>query len=71
MGKAFTQIDLNRAKTISHKWKVTEASALLYFQDKKWTRKAISAEVEEAGNEIVFHLKGGDFVTLEKGVTIP
>ena len=67
MGKSFTNIDLNKAKTISRPWEVTEASALLYFHDKKWTRKAVSAEVEEAGNEIVFHLKGGDFVTLEKG----
>lgn len=66
MGKSYKAIEVNWAKIVSRCWKVTEASALHYFESKKWTRNIESAKVEESGNEIVFRIKGGDFAKLER-----
>ena len=59
-------IELGWAKLVSRCWEVTEASDLLYFKNKKWTRKAVAAEVEESNNKIVFAIKNGGFAVVER-----
>ena len=56
MGQSFKPIEVKWAKIVSSCWPVTEASATLYFNSKAWRRNAVSAEVEESGNKIIFKM---------------
>lgn len=67
MGYSLSPIELGWAKTVSRHWPVTEASAECYFTNRgRWTRKAVSAEGYNGQDKVLFHLKGGDFVVVEK-----
>ncbi len=69
MGYSLTPLDLGWAKTVSRHWPVTEASAACYFTNKgRWTRKAVQAQGYDGKDKIVFTLKGGDFVVVERSL---
>ena len=67
-GYSTTEIDVKRALEMSKGWGVVSASSGLedVFTSNKWRKNVESAEIRDDNSTIFFHLKGGDFVEVEK-----
>lgn len=65
MGKSYVHIHPESALELTRSWVVTEASSVEAFNNSKWRRMVVTAELEDSKREMIFKLDNGEFVKAE------